>query len=205
MDNPGLPSDLWNTLDGRLWHATCPTGLAGVIRDQEIRVFHESYKGSFCKMLCGVSLMDFGPSATDRDAHFGNWSNWFGHAQNCRVPIWIEIDRDAVRPNLLDAEAAHVLWGQGNHSRQIIPGVEACHKGPIPAAALTSILCIDCHEWATFEVFPIAAALTCVSAFAARLPPPPPENELVEAVRQGREQAEATRRASRLSSEGTGP
>ena len=36
MDNPGLPEPLWRALDRRLWHATGPDCLEGIVRDGEV-------------------------------------------------------------------------------------------------------------------------------------------------------------------------
>jgi hypothetical protein len=135
LNNPGLPPSLWNALDGRLWHATGAKGFAGIIRDREIRVFHERYKNSLCKMLDGVSLMDFGQTAIHLPDQFENWREWFGHQQESRVAVWLEIDRRAVAHALLDAGAARALR-RDNLGRQIILGVEACHKGARPWRSL---------------------------------------------------------------------
>jgi len=53
-------------------------------------------------------------------------------------------------PALLDAGATRVVW-RDNLGRQIIPGVEACHKGAIPLASVSGALLIDCHNREVFE------------------------------------------------------
>ena len=77
---------------------------------------------------------------------------WFGHQQNARVAVWLEIDRASIRQNLLDAketrEALALLKAQRRAEEmhepgtQIIPGFEACHKGPIPLVAVADVLLI---------------------------------------------------------------
>jgi hypothetical protein len=84
LDNPGLPASLWTALDGKLWHATGVQGLEGIIIDREIKVFLERYNKSLCKMLNGVSLIDFGPSATHYPHQFNNWN---GRARNRLVAL----------------------------------------------------------------------------------------------------------------------
>jgi hypothetical protein len=173
LDNPGLPQSLWATLDGRLWHATGAKGFAGIVSDGEIRVFRERYNNSLCKMLDGVSLMDFGSSAIDYPNQFNNWWGWFGHQQGCRVAIWLEIDRRAVTQALLDAGAIHAIW-HDNLSRQIIPGVEACHKGAIPLASVNGVLLIDRQDLEVSEWLEIENARgDALAKFEDRLPPPP--------------------------------
>lgn len=193
MDEPNdIGSELWAALDGRLWHATSPEGLSGIMRDGEIRSFRDRYRNSLCKKLGGVSLMDFGPSASHLPGQLQNWIGWFGSQQDCRTAVWIEIDRLAVSNALLDAEAVRSRWADGNHGTLIIPGVEACHRGPIPASALVSILCVDRFNRSIFRSATIAEAAECVTTFEAMLPPAPPENPLVAALRRVREEAECT-------------
>ena len=198
MNNPGLPSSLWNALDGGLWHATSPAGLKGILQDGEIRVFRDRYLNSLCKKLCGVSLMDFGASASDRPGQFRNWSGWFGHQQDCRVAVWIEINRQTVSSSLLNAEAARALLSKGNHGRQLIPGVEACHRGAIPATALAGILCVDRHDQSRSMKVGMAHATTCIEEFETGLPTAPPESPLLATLRKRSEAA--AKRSSRETS-----
>ena len=158
MDNPGLPEALWSQLDGRLWHATGRDGLLGIVAHKEIRVAVDNrYVGSFCRNQGCVSLFDFGPASDDNSNQFDNWSGWLGHQQEARVAVWLEIDRANVRENLSDPiavrEALRLLMDQRRAEKKIhepgitiIPGVEACHKGPIPLAAVADVLLIDQHD-----------------------------------------------------------
>ena len=132
LDNPGLLEDLWEHLDGRLWHATARDDLHGIIADEEIRVaVGDRYAGAFSRNLSGVSLFDFGPASEDVPNQFHNWCGWFGHQQKARVAVWLEIDRASVIESHMDAKVAREAWKQ-DLSATFIPGVEACHKGPIP-------------------------------------------------------------------------
>lgn len=189
MDNPDLayfPSALWTVLDGGLWHATGPSELARIIDDGEIRVFRTRYKNSLCKEIDAVSLFDFGPSATDRD-QYKNWNNWFGTAQKSRVAIWLEIDRAGVLANILDAAEAYKLW-KFDESRKLFCGVEACHKGTISVAAISSILLIDRDDKKHFQKYDMTADFIAGSLanFEGSLPPPQTENEIIQALNKGR-------------------
>ncbi|KAB7782903.1 hypothetical protein F8B43_4197 [Methylorubrum populi] len=162
------------------------------MQDGEIRSFGERYCNSLCKKLGGVSLMDFGPSASDRPGQVQNWMGWFGHQQQCRIAVWIEINRIAVSDRLLDAKAFHAHWADGNYGTQIIPGVEACHRGPIPTTAFAGILCVDQFNRSIFRTSAVADAIDGIATFEATLPPAPPENPLAAARRRGKEEAKRT-------------
>ena len=160
MDNPGLPKPLWRALDGRLWHASGPDGLRGILKDCEIRVIGCRYPNSLCRILGCVALFDFGPTAVDTAGQFGNWSAWFGHEQKARVAIWLELDRGASAGNLIEAGKLRAIWHDGNHSRRYIPGVEAGHRGPIPLRFLPGALLIDAQDVSRFRHQPsVDAAL----------------------------------------------
>jgi hypothetical protein len=66
--------------DGRLWHATSSSELAGIIANGEIRIFENLYNYSLATAYNAVSLFDFGPSATEH-GQFSNWVGWMGHPQ----------------------------------------------------------------------------------------------------------------------------
>lgn len=103
------------------------------------------YVGSFCRHHDGISLFDLGPNSEDVGDQFRNWCGWFGHQQQARVAVWLEIDRARVHESLLDAKAAREVWKASMH-RTFIPGVEACHRGPIPISAVAGVLLIDQHN-----------------------------------------------------------
>ncbi len=204
MDNPGLPEAMWEHLDGRLWHATARDGLHGIIADEEIRVaVGNHYVGSFCRNQGCVSLFDFGPASDDNSNQFRNWSGWFGHQQDARVAVWLEIDRASVHESLMDPKAAREALNQLMDRRRaedktyepgitVIPGVEACHKGPIPLAAIADVLLIDQHDWNLFRRLgqPNNDTIQQIDEFEASLPAH--ENDpTVQALLAGRRRAMA--------------
>jgi hypothetical protein len=183
MKNPGLPPALWEILDNRLWHATGSKELAGIIADGEIRVFRNKFKNSLSKAIGAVSLMDFGPTAVDFD-QFINWGGWLGHQQKCKVAIWLEIDRDAVAAHLHDAKATCDLF-HADLSKQVIPGVEACHRGPIPVGAVISCLMIDRDkDHGRFERVKMVrdTIMDSIARFERTLLPAPPKSDFLKAV-----------------------
>lgn len=174
MLNPGLPEPLWSLLDGRLWHATSPDSLVGILKDSEIRPSDgKKNQHSFCRTLGSISLFDFGRTARDEWNQFNNWGGWFGGQQCSRTAIWLGINRDTVSDNLLDAGATHIRWLDERH-KQIIPGVEACHKGPIPLTSIVSTLLISRYDKELFQQFDEldAGVFRQIENFEAKLLPP---------------------------------
>ncbi len=204
MDNPGLPEALWSHLDGLLSHATWRDGLQGIVADKEIRlVVGKRYGVSFCRNQGGVSLFDFGPTSEDIPNQFHNWCGWFGHQQATRVAVWLEIDRASVLESLMDAKATREAWkllmdqrhaeGKMHESGiTIIPGVEACHKGPIPLAATADVLLIYRDDWNQFQRLgkPNNDTIQQIDAFEATLPAHE-DDPLVQALLAGRRRPRA--------------
>lgn len=187
MLNPGLPERLWSRLDGPLWHATERDSLSGMISNGEIRVaVGDRYTNSFCRCQGGVSLFDFGSTAVDDWGQFRNWDGWFGHQQEARIAIWLEIDRAKSIERLLDAGAAREKWHE-TPCKQLIPGVEACHRGPIPLAAVVSALLIARDNRELFQQCDElnAEIFQQIAAFELKLPPPR-QDSLVERLLAGR-------------------
>lgn len=191
MKNPGLPESLWEILDGRLWHATGPEGLEGILTDGEIRITGTRYPESLCRVLGCVALFDFGPAAVDDWDQFDNWSGWFGCQQNSRVAAWLEIDRRAAGARVKDARAMHRI--SRDYSRKtFIPGVEAGHEGPVSIRVIGKVLLIDRYDKSTFALHGgiDEDLLPKLGDFMWSLPPAPDPDPLVVAV-------EAYRRRSR--------
>lgn len=202
MENPGLPEPLWSHLDGQLWHATDGNGLCGIITDGEIKVaFGNRYGGSFCRNQGGVCLFDFGPASENVKNQFDHWCGWFGHQQDARVAVWLKIERISVRKNLTDAEEAQKALSRFMDMRrvegniyepviQLIPGVEACHSGPIPLAAIVGILLVDQHDWNLIRGLskPDESTVREIAEFESTLPPYN-EDPSVLALQEGRRRA----------------
>ena len=129
---------------------------------------------------------------------------WFGHKQNARVAVWLEIDRANVLESLMDAqatrEALELLMVQRRAEDkihepgiQIIPGFEACHKGPIPLVAVADVLLIYQHDWEQIRLVgkPNSDTNQHIDAFEATLPTHE-DDPTVQALWAGRERARAT-------------
>ena len=186
--NPGLPPGLWAALDGRLWHATERGGLQGIIAGRHVQVSPETrYRSSFCRCESSVSVFDFGPTATGICAQFRNWAGWLGHEQGTRVAVWLEIDRVAAKAFLLEAEPARQKWDStSSRCKTFIPGVEACHKGPVPISAIVGVLLIARDARERFLYCALDSDINRhIDEFEAGLPPPP-DDDLLSRLQAGR-------------------
>ena len=143
MKDPRCGPEAWAVLDGRIWHATSVAGLRGIRADGCIRPGNR-YKGSFVRARRWVSLFDFGPAAIDDWDQWGNWAQWFGATHGAPLSVWLEINREAGRNEILDPEELRLLWREvldqrsvadsaGPWAGTIIPGVEGCYRGELPA------------------------------------------------------------------------
>ena len=187
MDNLGLLDSLWEILDERLWHATGPEGLCGIVKDKEIKITGDRNQKSLCRFLNCVSLFDFGPTAVDEGNQYRNWIGWFGDQQVARVAIWLEIDRNAAGDSVIGAGTMLQKW-QDHQAKTFIPGVEAGHKRAIPICHLRGALLVDDHDQSNFvrhnEVN--KALIYEVTKFEKSLPPAPPQH-LQIALNKGRQ------------------
>lgn len=206
MDNPGLPEGLWQQLDGRLWHATCLTGLSGILAEGQIRLYGTRYAKSAARKVEAVSLFDFGPTSDSAPSlpMFDNWNAWFGSHQACRVTAWLEIDRSRVAERLWDAGSVRRWWKEEGENRKFFAGVEAFHIGPVPIADVTGCLLVDGDRRSTFARLSAessASWLIDADKFEAQLapPPPPPVIEIPEGLAERLEEARARVLAYRLS------
>jgi len=126
---------------------------------------------------------------------------WFGHQQNARVSVWLEIDRASVLKNLIDAKEAREALKLFMDKRraegrthepgiQIIPGVEACHSGPIPLATIIGVLLVDQHNRNMFRRLgrPDDTSIRQIKDFESTLPAFE-EDPIVRALKAGRKRA----------------
>ncbi len=189
MMNPGLPTSLWIQLEGKLWHATGHKGLGGILMDAQIKVSTgDRYRNSFCRCRGCVSLFDFGEEADDQDDFMtSNWFPWLGREHDGRCAIWLEIDRCQCASRLMTPRVVRETVRTEGFKGRFFCGVEACHKGPIPATCVVGALFIDRHDPCSFVRCgqSIACMLQELESFCLRLPEPPPEHPLDRAHRRG--------------------
>ena len=187
MDNCGtnrehdVPDALWAVLASHRWHATSLDGLRGVVHSGAIEI-RPGYNG-LCKSLGAVSLFDFGPTAVDIKSG-GHWTQWCGSAQASsarlggvaqkRVGVWLRVRDDYADDRLIDAAALRKIWME--NKRNVIPGVEGGHLGPLAVAELDQIVVIAAVSLSVYRVWdamPSAAVLEEVSDHIGKLPAEP--------------------------------
>jgi len=167
------PEPLWGRLNGRLWHATSLVALRQIFGDGRIEPSAQSkYPESFSQKMNGISLFDFGPTSRHDWGQYNNWSRWFGHEWRSNLSVWLQINRDSLRQKLWDAEASRIENKRMGYPK-FIPGVEACHVGPIPFNCIQAILLVPEQDRASFlEASPNRENLfEWIERFKTSLPP----------------------------------
>lgn len=187
MDNSGtnrehdVPDALWAVLSGHRWHATSPDGLRGIVHSGAIEI-RPGYNG-LCKSLGAVSLFDFGPTAVDIKSG-GHWTQWCGSEQASparlagvpqkMVGVWLRVRDDYADERLIDAAALRKIWME--KKRNVVPGVEGGHLGPLAVAKLDQIIVISALHLSAYRVWnamPSAPVLEEVSVHIDHLPAEP--------------------------------
>ena len=187
MDNSGtnrehdVPDALWAVLSGHRWHATSLEGLRGIVHSGAIEI-RPGYNG-LCKSIGAVSLFDFGQTAVDIKSG-GHWTQWCGFQQASsarlggdpqkKVGVWLRVRDDYAEDRLIDAAALRKIWME--KKRNVIPGVEGGHLGPLTIAELDQIVVIAAVRLSAYRVWdamPSAAVLEEVSDHIGNLPAEP--------------------------------
>lgn len=187
MDNFGtnrehdVPDALWTVLSGHRWHATSLDGVRGIVHSGTIEI-RPGYNG-LCKSLGAVSLFDFGPTAVDIKSG-GHWTQWCGSEQASsarlagvpqkRVGVWLRVRDDYADDRLIDAAALREIWME--EKRNVIPGVEGGHLGPLAIAEVDQIVVISAlrlSEYRVWDEMPSVAVLEDVSEHIDHLPAEP--------------------------------
>ncbi len=96
-----------------------------------------------------------------------------------------EATRDAVNQLMVQRRAEGKMHEPGI---QIIPGVEACHDGPVPLAAAVDVLLINRHVWEQFRRIgePSNESIQQIDAFEATFPAHE-DDPLVQTLLAGRQ------------------
>jgi len=197
-ENP-LPGPLSTLLKGRVWHATSFTNFDKIAEAGEIRPDAESrHRTAFCRSGGGVSLFDFRVSPTTINDQFGNWHGWLGSNFEVEggLAIWMCVNPAAIEfedaPTLLqrwkDTPAVEPPHGMP-YKPMIIPGVEACHCGPIPLDAVEGVVITDGKRLLAFDLIPAGPDLWAAVArrHAADLASRPPKQSFYEVMGEAEE------------------
>lgn len=198
--NHGLPRhfplDLWQTLCGKLWHATGIKQIEQIIADGFIRPNAPAkYEWAFCRQIGAVSLFDF---AVDPSIIFQEPVNWYdrlGHGMEGPIAVWLEINPMGC-PNRIPTPAETITWHRDDRvanplhpGKKIIAHLEVCHQGAIPVSALQGAVAIDKRpRHRAFQRMPVGDGLLCrLRAFAASLPPDRSPPSVADQMRRAQE------------------
>ncbi|MCY4498932.1 MAG: hypothetical protein OXC14_16825 [Rhodospirillaceae bacterium] len=149
----GLAEAVWDALVHRLWHATSIEGLRAILNDGCIRAVKENvgtkYRVAPLMLARGcVSLFDFGPTAGSAwllRAQYRNWGGYLCGQYEDKAMIWLELDRDLFTDRLIPAGEVRKI-AAANRGENVIPGIEAGHRGPVPLATLRAALIFYSRE-----------------------------------------------------------
>ncbi len=151
--------DVLAALHGGLWHTTSPQRFDSIVRDQELlpnppipdaerwgtRMGPDYFP--YVRTLGGVSLFDFtdfDPETYSASYPMSNWTEFVPFRDSWGAAIWIEIDRAAVRADLIPPAELVQRWKDTNcHSHRLMPQIEAAHLGPIPSDCWSGILSVS--------------------------------------------------------------
>lgn len=189
---------VWPMWRGNLWHSTSPKGARAILAEGLIRFDLPGlgYESSFCRVRNAVSLFDFSGTLEDIASQSHNWMGWCGHQTQIRdkASVWLRLDRavlgDAVKSQ---QETRAEFWEQDSGKGQMIPYVEVCHRGPVPASAITGALVIAPLNYDQFELIePGEGFGDRIDAYANSLPELPPLSDLMRAVIEANEDRRKT-------------
>lgn len=148
-----LDEAVWEALVHGLWHATSIEGLRAILNDGYIRAVEENvgpkYRVAPLMLARGwVSLFDFGPTAGPAwllQEQYENWGGWLCGQYEDKAMIWLELDQDLTADSVVPAGEVRKM-AEANPGENVIPGVEAGHRGPVQLAALRGALIFYSRE-----------------------------------------------------------
>lgn len=150
-----LSRGLWHTTSTSKYHAILKTG--EILPNPPIPE-SERWKTSsgpcnfpFVRTLDGVSLFDFVgfvPELYDRNFPMSSWRTFVPFRKDWGASVWIEIDRDLVRQNLLSANKLKQMQVDRAAQRHtLMPQIEVAQMGPLPTSAFKrTLICSNAKE-----------------------------------------------------------
>ncbi|WP_299567516.1 hypothetical protein [uncultured Sulfitobacter sp.] len=150
----GNMGELHSRLHGGLWHTTRPDRLLSIVEAQAILVepdIHDRDRSNtangpknypISRTIGGISLFDFNglhPESYEKQFPVSSWHFFVPYVRSWQGSVWLEIERDVVREQLVSSEALLQKWKkEGFHGHNILPGLEAAHVGDLPISAIRS-------------------------------------------------------------------
>jgi|TARA_A100001391_G_scaffold51157_1_gene31200 hypothetical protein len=162
-------NEVHSLLAGGLWHNTSDDRFAGILLTGEIQSEPDipdkgryntgaGEKGyPFARSLGAISLFDL--TGFDHDEYAARYpvssiSAFVPYRPAWGHSVWLELDRPALAQNLIGAVELLDHWKSFGGDRNILPGVEAAHVGPIPVSALIRAVRISANGITASSVEP---------------------------------------------------
>ena len=146
------------TLRGGLWHTTSEACYEGILSSQAILAeppIPESERSRtrcgpsgwpYVRTLGGVSLFDFDGfdvQAYESKFQSSSWQNFVPFQHSLGAAVWIEIDRNGARENLMTGcEVLQKRQKDKAFRHELMPCIEACYLGNIPKDLFMRVLAI---------------------------------------------------------------
>ena len=146
------------TLRGGLWHTTTEDRYRGIVSSKAILTKPPIPEGERWKTRCGpsnwpyvrklggVSLFDFDGfdlQAYESKCPSSSWREFVPFRPSVGSAVWIEIDRNRARGNLLTGCEVRKMWNKHKaYLHTLMPYIEACYLGDISENLIVRVLVI---------------------------------------------------------------
>ncbi|WP_414898535.1 hypothetical protein [Rhodovulum sp. YEN HP10] len=150
----GSMGELHSRLHGGLWHTTRPDRLLSIVEVQAILVepdIHNRERSNtangpknypISRTIGGISLFDFDgfdPESYEKQFPVSSWHFFVPYVRRWQGAVWLEIERDVVREQLVSPTALLRKWKEERlYGHNILPALEATHVGDVPTSAISS-------------------------------------------------------------------
>jgi len=103
----------------------------------------------YIRSLGGVSLFEFNnfdPVCYGKTHPMSTWQHFIPYKSSWVTSVWIEVDREQVADNFLNAEDLVDKWSKESITRTIMPRIEAACLVPIPIGAFRQVLTVGKNQ-----------------------------------------------------------
>jgi hypothetical protein len=101
----------------------------------------------FVRHIGGVSLFDFDGfnwKAYSKKYTLSSWRSFVPKQKDWTYTVWLKIDRDKVKNNIIEGAALLKKWKDDNkYGHNIMPLIECAHIGDLPITSCSSVLIYD--------------------------------------------------------------
>ena len=147
-------------IDGGLWHTTSPEWfekiiVSGAILPEPDIPDNTRWSSHICedkplpyvRFIGGVSLFElvnFDPDGYNKIYPLSSWNAFIPITGTWTTAVWIEIDRELVKENVISAKELLLKRRADNaHRHNFLPMIEAAHIGPIPVTSFKRVFLVN--------------------------------------------------------------